>query len=116
MTLDARPLLTDDEQNTFTRLLVLGTIRKCDDHEGTNTMEPIDHPPGHEIERLNREIDEQYADAEWTPASVIAILLIALPFVAFGIYVLASAGVLWQVLVIFALVFGVWILFLKAIA
>jgi len=67
-------------------------------------MEPIDHPPGHEIERLNREIEEQYADAEWTPASVIALVLIALPFVAFGIHVLASAGVLWQVLVISALV------------
>lgn len=23
-------------------------------------MEPIDHPPGHEIERLNREIEEQH--------------------------------------------------------
>ena len=32
-------------------------------------MEPIDYPPGHEIGRLNREIEEQYADAEWTPVS-----------------------------------------------
>lgn len=23
-------------------------------------MEPIDHPPGHEIERLNKEIEERY--------------------------------------------------------
>jgi hypothetical protein len=25
-------------------------------------LPPIDHPPGHEIERLNREIEEQYED------------------------------------------------------
>jgi hypothetical protein len=34
------------------------------------TMEQIDHPPGHEIERLNREIEEQYSDDDaerWDP-------------------------------------------------
>ncbi len=56
-------------------------------------MEPIDHPPGHEIKRLNREIEEQYADAEWTLGSVMALVLIALPFVVFGIYILLTAGV-----------------------
>ena len=72
MTLHAKPLPTDDEQNTFTRLLVWGTMETCDDHEGTKAMEPIDHPPGHEIERLNREIDEQYSKDEvaaWDPPS-----------------------------------------------
>lgn len=56
-------------------------------------MEPVDHPPGHEIERHNREIEQQYADAEWTPASVIALVLIALPFVAFGIRILSQRPV-----------------------
>jgi hypothetical protein len=53
--------------------------RRIDNHEGTKTMEPIDHPPGHEIERLNREIEEQYGDAEWTPASGTKDMLSALP-------------------------------------
>ena len=26
---------------------------------------PIDHPPGHEIERLNREIEELYEEAQY---------------------------------------------------
>jgi hypothetical protein len=51
-------------------------------------MEPIDHPPGHEIERLNREIEEQYGDVEWTPASVIAIVLIAVLLLVLGIHTL----------------------------
>ena len=58
MTPQARLLWTDHEQNRFARLLVLGTMRTSDEHERTRTMEPIDHPPGHEIERLNREIEE----------------------------------------------------------
>lgn len=32
--------------------------------EGSRKMEPIDHLPGHEIERLKEEIKEQYGDAE----------------------------------------------------
>jgi hypothetical protein len=79
-------------------------------------MGPIDHPPGHEIERLNREIEEEYGDVEWTPTSLIAIVLIALPFVALGIHILVSAGVLCKVVAILGVVFGLWILFLKAIA
>jgi hypothetical protein len=31
------------------------------------TVEPIDHPPGHEIERLNEEIEEQYSEDEAEP-------------------------------------------------
>lgn len=27
-------------------------------------MEPIDHPPGHEIDRLNKEIEERYSEDE----------------------------------------------------
>jgi hypothetical protein len=33
-------------------------------------VEPIDHPPGHEIERLNKEIEEQYSKDKpgpWDP-------------------------------------------------
>lgn len=30
-------------------------------------MEPIDHPPGHEIERLNREIEGQYGEEDMNP-------------------------------------------------
>lgn len=80
------------EQNLFAMLIVQRTRSSPNHHERTKTMEPIDHPPGHEIERLNREIEKQYGDAEWTPASVIAIVLIALPFVVFGVYILVTAG------------------------
>jgi hypothetical protein len=34
------------------------------------TMEQIDHPPGHEIERLNQGIERQYGDDDverWNP-------------------------------------------------
>ena len=79
-------------------------------------MEPVDHPPGHEIERLNREIGEQYADAGWTPVSLVAIALVALPFVVFGLHILVSAGVSWEVVVISGLLFGLWTLFSKKIA
>lgn len=30
-------------------------------------MEPIDYRPGHEIEKLNREIEEQYSEDELEP-------------------------------------------------
>jgi hypothetical protein len=116
MTMHTRSLSTDNEQNTAARLVVRGTNGPSDAHEGTKTMEPIDHPPGHQIKRLNREIEEQYADVEWTPASVIAIVLITLPFVAYGVHVLVTAGVFWEVVAIFGVVSGLWILSLKATA
>jgi hypothetical protein len=104
------------EQNLFAMLIVQRTRSSPNHHERTKPKELIDHPPGHEIERLNREIEEQYGDVEWTPASVIAIVLIAVPFVAFGIHILLTAGVLQKIAAIFGVVFGLWILFLKAIA
>jgi hypothetical protein len=42
------------------------------------SLPPIDHPPGHEIERLNQEIDEQYEDVEPTAASTIATVIVVL--------------------------------------
>jgi hypothetical protein len=90
MTLHTELVFTDDADNTLPRIVLRRISNTSDCHEGTEAVRPIDHPPGHEIERLNREIEEQYGDVEWTPASVIAIVLIALPFVAYGIYVLVA--------------------------
>lgn len=62
-----------------------------------------------------REIDEQYAEAEWTLASTIPSLPIPLPFLALGVHVLVTAGAFWEVVTISAIFFGVWILFLKVV-
>ena len=82
-----------NDRPRFAKLVLRRTGGGPHDHERIKTMEPIDHPPGREIERLNREIEEQYADAEWTPTSMIVLVLIALPFVAYGIHILVNAGV-----------------------
>lgn len=63
-------------------------------------MEPIDHPPGHEIERLNESID----DAEWTPVSCCVLLVVALPFVIYGLHLMIAGGVLLEVLIVTAIV------------
>jgi hypothetical protein len=34
-------------------------------------VEPIDHPPGHEIERINKEIEEQYSEGELEPRELL---------------------------------------------
>jgi hypothetical protein len=38
-----------------------------DHRERLEEVEPIDHPPGHEIERLNQEIEGQYSKDEAAP-------------------------------------------------
>jgi hypothetical protein len=41
------------------------------DRERTETVEPIDHPPGHEIERLSKEIEERYGEDELEPRQLL---------------------------------------------
>lgn len=74
-------------------------------------MEPIEHPPGHEIERLNREIEEQYSDVESTPASGATVALITALLVAFLSYVAFGAEILVPVVIVAIVAWGLWFSF-----